>query len=667
MKKKIIVLVVLLLILTLALFACGEPNTDGTPGEGDDLVSNDFKFNDDMTVDEILDAINGLKSLTIEMANVQSLGTENEFVDTYRDNCIYYYGEKIYNICGMNLDGLRDNSIREYAFYEDGVCYYFCQYYSYYIKRQMSEEKFKRMNGFNVDNLVIFKNCLLTGDYEIIDGNLYVGKLKNIDGWAYIIRDMNKTNVELPSEFSDYKTREFTDEPFGEDIPDDDVDIPTFTSDMIGYDGSEVTITFYHTMSPYLVDVLDKYIAEFIQLYPNIHIEHEQVGGYDDVQDEILSAIPYGTQPNMAYCYSSHIAQYNNIDSNAVMSLDDFISCTATVTRADGTEEIIGLTDAQINDFIEGFYNEGKQFGDDKMYMMPLCRATDVLYYNKTFFDEHNLTLPTTWAEMEEVCAKIKDIDPNSVPLGYDSESNWFINLCAQYGSPYTSVTGDHFLFDNETNRSFVEMIKRWYEKGYVTTAQIEGSYTSSLFTEKTLNRRCYMSIASSAGAKHQRPYVDDDGNYQFEVGIASIPQVDGDNAKVITQGPSLCILNNGDVLEATATWLFIKYLTTNVEFQAEFSRTFGYMSVLKSVQENETYAEYLASADGCDNILALSLKVCYEQMDAYFAPDAFVGSDVARSQVGELLVSAITGDKTIDEAFTSAVENCNNAISDIT
>lgn len=434
---------------------------------------------------------------------------------------------------------------------------------------------------------------------------------------------------------------------------------------VMGYDGSEVTITFYHTMGTYLRAVLDKYIVEFNKLYPNIHIEHDAVGGYDDVRDKLLSTIPYGNQPNMAYCYSSHIAQYNNIDSNAVMSLDDFISCTATVTRADGTEEIIGLTDAQKNDFIQAFFNEGKQFGDDKMYMLPLSKKTEVLYYNKTFFDEHNLTVPTTWAEMEEVCARIKEIDPDSIPLGVDSESNWFINMCAQYGSPYTSATGDHFLFDNETNRAFVEMIKGWYDKGYVTTIEMLGYYTSGIFKEIT-GSRCYMSIGNSGGARYQVPDMVE-GEYPFEVGVATIPQVDVNNAKVTFTGPSLCILNNGDMLEATATWLFIKYLTTNVEFQAEFSMTAGYMSVLKSVQQNETYAEYLATADGDENIQALTLKVCYEQMDAYFAPDAFVGSDLAREEVEDLLVDVFTDTKTIDDAFTTAIENCNNPKTDST
>ena len=39
-----------------------------------------------------------------------------------------------------------------------------------------------------------------------------------------------------------------------------------------GYDGSEVTITFYHTMGTAISSVLDEYIAEFNKVYPNIHV-----------------------------------------------------------------------------------------------------------------------------------------------------------------------------------------------------------------------------------------------------------------------------------------------------------------------------------------------------------------------------------------------------------
>lgn len=448
--------------------------------------------------------------------------------------------------------------------------------------------------------------------------------------------------------------------------PDQDTDkkVGNFEVPEGGYDGSEVTITFYHTMGSNLTDVLENYIAEFNKLYPNIHIVHTKIGGYDDVRDQISTEITTGAQPNIAYCYPDHVALYNLAGS--VITLDSLINSTVEVTRADGTKETLGLTKDQIADFIEGYYNEGKQFGDGLMYTMPLSKSTEVLYYNATFFAEHNLTPPTTWEEMEELCKKIKEIDPKSIPLGYDSEANWFITMCEQYGSPYTSATGDHFLFDNETNREFVKKFREWYQKGYLTTQKIYGAYTSGLFTS-TNEVKSYMSIGSSAGATHQRPTANADGSYPFDVGIATIPQVSETNKKVISQGPSLCIFKkaNQNPQEVVASWLFVKYLTTTVEFQAEFSMASGYVPVIKSVSENETYKEFIDGANGGTNIAALSAKVCLEQEEAYYTSPAFNGSSTARDQVGALLAKCLSADDggnvdaMIKKAFEDAIEEC--------
>lgn len=448
--------------------------------------------------------------------------------------------------------------------------------------------------------------------------------------------------------------------------PDLDTDkkVGNFEVPEVGYDGSEVTITFYHTMGSNLTDVLDPYIAEFNKLYPNIHVVHSKIGGYDDVRDQISTEITTGAQPNIAYCYPDHVALYNLAGS--VITLDNLINSTIEVTRADGSKETLGLTKDQIADFIEGYYNEGKQFGDGLMYTMPLSKSTEVLYYNATFFAKHNLTPPTTWNEMEELCKKIKEIDPKSIPLGYDSEANWFITMCEQYGSPYTSASGDHFLFDNETNREFVKKFREWYQKGYLTTQKIYGAYTSGLFTS-TNEVKSYMSIGSSAGATHQRPTANADGSYPFDVGIATIPQVSETNKKVISQGPSLCIFKkaNQNPQEVVASWLFVKYLTTTVEFQAEFSMASGYVPVIKSVSENETYKEFIDGANGGTNIAALSAKVCLEQEEAYYTSPAFNGSSTARDQVGALLAKCLSADDggnvdaMIKKAFEDAIEEC--------
>ena len=422
-------------------------------------------------------------------------------------------------------------------------------------------------------------------------------------------------------------------------------------------------------MGANLREVLDYYIVEFNKLYPNITIEHKQVGNYDDVRNQISTELTVGAQPNIAYCYPDHVALYNL--ANAVTNLDNLIASDIEVTRADNTKEKLGLSQAQIDDFIQGYYNEGKQFGDGLMYTMPLSKSTEVLYYNKTFFTEHNIPLPTHWfsegendtTSMEYVCQKITEADPYSIPLGYDSESNLFITMCEQIGSPYTSATGDHFLFDNEVNKSVMNRFREWYTNQWMTTQELYGAYTSGLFVSQE-NPKSYMSIGSSAGATHQRPSKVD-GAYPFEVGICPIPQMNPANPKVISQGPSLCIFQDSNPQEVVASWLFMKYLTTTVEFQAEFSMASGYVPVIKSVGDNEIYkADFLDLANGGDYIAALSAKVCLEQESAYYTSPAFNGSSVAREEVG-YLVSKVISTKTetpydmISKAFKDAVATC--------
>ena len=185
----------------------------------------------------------------------------------------------------------------------------------------------------------------------------------------------------------------------------------------------------------------------------------------------------------------------------------------------------------------------------------------------------------------------------------------------------------------------------------------------SGLFTSTT-GTKSYMSIGSSAGATYQRPSAGSDGKYPFEVGIATIPQVDAANPKAISQGPSLCIFQKTNPQEVVASWLFVKYLTTCVEFQAEFSMVSGYVPVIKSVGDHPVYAAYLESADGGNYISALSVKVGLEQESAYYTSPAFNGSSTARDQVGTLMSKCLTMTGSdlasqIESAFEDAVDEC--------
>ncbi|MBQ7831287.1 MAG: extracellular solute-binding protein [Clostridia bacterium] len=410
----------------------------------------------------------------------------------------------------------------------------------------------------------------------------------------------------------------------------------------VPYDGSAVEVTFYHAMGANLRSVLDKYISKFNKLYPNITIRHTTMGDYDSVRDRIATELTGGNSPSMAYCYPEHVVLYNEV--GAALTLEDYISSTDVITMANGNTETMGYTQAQLDDFIAPFYAEGKVYGDDKTYTLPFPKSTEILYYNKTFFEEYNLTVPATWDEMETVCEQIKTIDKYCIPFVYDNEPNWFITMTQQLGTPYASATADNpFLFNTPENRAFVERFTDWYQKGYFTTKEILGSYGSEIFTRTDSDRiKSYMCIGSSAGASYQCPPLESSG-YPFEVGVAMLPQANPEAPAVIQQGPSLCFFKKSNPQEQAAAWLFAKYLTTSVEFQAEFSVTSGYTPVIKSATEHPIYQDFLEKADGNQYLQASVIKQSLAQVDAYFVPPAFEGSSVARDEVGKLMQICFT------------------------
>ncbi len=433
--------------------------------------------------------------------------------------------------------------------------------------------------------------------------------------------------------------------------------------------GSKNEVVFYHTMGQNLRPVLQKYIAEFNKEHPEITIREESIGGYDDVRDQIITELQAGKQPAIAYCYADHVATY--LRSKKVVDLNEYIN-----------DPEVGLTEAQKADFIAGYYAEGTQFGDEtKMYSLPFSKSTEVMYYNKTFFEANNLSIPDHWVSsgeddktsMEYVIKAIKAIDPDSVPLGYDSEANWFITMTEQLDTPYTAAVEkveDRFLFNNDENVAFCDVFRSWYQAGLMTTQAIYGGYTSGLFTNDKANEsgktiRSYISIGSSAGATHQCPAKLDDGTYPFEVGIAEIPQANADNKKVISQGPSICMFKQSNEEINDMAWLFVKYLLTSSEFQAEFSMASGYVPVLKSTFEMPAYQVFLNGAsNNKEGIAALSAQICMEQESAYFTSPAFIGSSDARDKVGNLLVEYIsapadTTAEALRQLFVDAYNRC--------
>ena len=453
-------------------------------------------------------------------------------------------------------------------------------------------------------------------------------------------------------------------------------------------------IIFYHTMGDSLQQVLQTATEKFALKFPGWTVEHTQVGGYDDVKSAVVADLQGQTQPSLAYCYADHVAQY--LTTKKVVDMSKFINSTEQITytaytyEMDGDDfkldedgnkivasiseatETVGYTAEEIADFVRGYYNEGfaTNYADFEKYgystnsilTLTFVKSTELVYYNKTALKAAGITdadgkakAPETWDELWADAEILKRKYPEGTPVGYDSEANWFITMCEQNGWGYTSASEPHYLFNGAKQAEWLGKLADLYDKGLLTSQNAYGSYTSNLF-KKGAETGVVFSIGSSGGANHQKP---DEGT--FEWGVARVPgsvQEDGSVVyKAISQGPSLCMFyedcDNSEE-KALMTWEFVKILL-EPEFLAAFSIASGYNPPRESTFDIPEYENHLSGS----SITAAAARVASTMVNDFFTSPAFVGSSTARTQVGNVLVYAMTSQKTPEKALSDAYANC--------
>ncbi len=417
-------------------------------------------------------------------------------------------------------------------------------------------------------------------------------------------------------------------------------------------------ITFWHTMGKTNQQTFEKMITAFNAIYPGIKITHSQQGGYDDVKKNVSDAIPAGTTPTMTYCYPDHVADY--LPSDSVVKLDNYMNSSLIGLGVDN-----GLGDGAASDYIPAYLDEGNHYTVNGAavkgyYSMPFSKSTEVLFYNKDAFETNGWEVPKTWDQMWTLCEKIKTAYPDSIPLGYDSDANFFITYCAQANIPYTTGEGsEHFLFNNQQAKDFINKIKGYSSvtkedgsyvidgaKGYWTsqTQLGSGTYTSTKFT----NQELYMSIGSTGGTTYNV-------SADFETGVAALPQYDLSNGKVIMQGPSICFLSDSSFAQRVGAWLFYKYIT-NAHNSAVWSSETGYNPVRTSSYSDSAYK---TSSKSLVNTVLEFAATGSDYTRWYYTSPSFKGSTAARAQVENMMSGVLNGTKTVDKAFEDAYAEC--------
>lgn len=450
----------------------------------------------------------------------------------------------------------------------------------------------------------------------------------------------------------------------------------------------KVVVNFWHTFGQKPEAALKSKIENFVKLVKenegvDLEVNLSYQGAYKDMPSKVKTGIATGDQPTIAVAYPDHVADYLAFEADEpgkyVVNFDTFLKDSALTF---GTEAYFGDTMPE-SDMVKSYMDEGRSLQRSGSYLIPLMKSTEIMTYNLTAVKvamsfaypdvpvdrvaEYMKTI--TWEQLINIArAAYEHKDQISTkleyPIYYDSDSNLFITELYQNKIGYSSIGSDgkgRIDFEESENlakaKTIIANLKQAHDDHLLTTQGVEGTYASNAFKEvKTL-----FSIGSTGGTGYTIP---DAG--QFETAFAKVPTM-GEEVAYISQGPSVCMLNNPSLEKADNDaaikygWKLIKYLTSkqvNVSLCVNGSE--GYSPVRTSCYTTETYSDFIEGGEG----YAEAALVTQNDINGrYYNSAVFPGSATLRQEVGSLVTNVLNGKSTLDDAFTTAINNAKKDI----
>ena len=407
-------------------------------------------------------------------------------------------------------------------------------------------------------------------------------------------------------------------------------------NDLVTSIESPVEIEFWHAMSGPNEAAVNQLVEDFnatVGQEKGITVKPIYQGAYNDLKSKVTAAIKSKNAPAISQAYPDWVAEY--LQSEAVVELDSYIF-----------DEEVGIKDFE--DIAEAYRKENSQYEGGKFYSLPFNKSTEVLYYNKTFFEENNLTVPTTWEEMEQVSKQITELTGKPA-FGFDSAENAFITLVKQFGGEYTTSNGEVLFGESDAAVEMLEMIKRNTDAGYWRLPG-EDKYMSGPFVSGLVQ----MYVGSTSGASHVINGIAESEN-PFEWSAAPIPQQSEDSKAVIQQGTNVVIMKQGSTTDEQvyAAYEFAKFLGT-YDANLYWTMNTGYLPIRQTVVDSEEYQNYIVESGD------MTKQAGPAQSDYYFYDFVFTNDDFTsynvRTQAGVAVENVVLNNmeptKAVEEAL---------------
>jgi ABC-type glycerol-3-phosphate transport system substrate-binding protein len=316
----------------------------------------------------------------------------------------------------------------------------------------------------------------------------------------------------------------------------------------------QVTISFWHAMTGAHGEALTYLIQKFQQENPDIVVDLVYQGGYGALQQKLTAAIAAGKPPTLAQQYENWTVQW----LDALVDLDLFVS------------------EAVLSDILPQF----SQIFDGRIVTVPFNKSILVLYYRPDLIPNP----PKTWAEFEEIVAKIgKDEGKGIYGTAFRPPNpEIFLTFLTQAGGSILSEDWKTVTINNEAGLEAAEFAARVAKYALIQSAYISDAIKKGL----TIG----MWIDTSAGYPFNMDAARVAG---VPLAVAPIPCYK--NCAAMIQGTNLAIFGvNQTKAQIQAAAKLIEFLLRedNIVYWAQKT---GYLPVTRTAIFGKAWQEYIA------------------------------------------------------------------------
>lgn len=399
-----------------------------------------------------------------------------------------------------------------------------------------------------------------------------------------------------------------------------------------GQSQAPVEIVLWHTLTDHHEAALTKIIDGF-NASQDAYVVVAQQQPYAEYDAKLLQAVSTGTGPDFTTMFPSTAINY--MTDGYLYNMSEFIN-----------DPEIGIPDFK-DRIAEGMYAEITQWGNDDIYLIPTTFGSEVLYYNKTMFDELKLTPPTTWEELEN-CAKAIYNKYGIAGFGTDSITDSFQDWVMQDGSGYIDVENKKVDIDRDLAIEKLNWFANGVQKGYFRLVG-EDYYFSNPFGSQAVG----MYVGSSAGVDYVYAAVPTEGDGAFEVGCCPIPQ--GEHKFIPNWGSTYACLSK-DSEHARGVYEFLKYMTSKEQL-VDWAIAFGALPAHKDSVEDAKTQEYAQTN--------IAIRALVEEYDYVGHLPSIFGADTVRTEIDKMVQSVALDTMDAESAFDAFEAAANAALND--